>query len=199
MVLYPIIIQTEKDAKKVLGSIDVELYFAQNYINGQSYYLCGYLTKSGESAVYWQENLLQQPNGKSIVLARSCNNPGIQEKQIATALIDVGFHGPFMIEFIKSNGLFYFIEINPRFWGPLQLGLDFDSRFLNLYLKDQFGKMVMDFSKAEETKYYSWYFGAKNKPLKKYPGVDSVNNLEETMLANDVYNRYDTLDLRYTY
>ncbi len=198
-VLYPFIVQTEKEAREILKSVSQRLYFAQKYINGQSYYCCGYLSPDGKNSLYWQENLLQQPNGKSIVFARSCKNPGIKEQQIIGALKQTGFYGLFMIEFLKNDTSFYFIEINPRFWGPLQLGVDIKSSFMDLFASEQFGKEVHRANKNEETdKYYAWYFGGKEKKeLKKYPACEGINNVDDLMWANDVYNRQDTIRLRH--
>lgn len=199
-VLYPFIIQTEKESREILNSVPHNLYFAQKYINGQSYYCCGYLSQNGKYSLYWQENLLQQPNGKSIVFAKSCKNPGIKEQQMIEALKRTGFHGPFMIEFLKEKNSFHFIEINPRFWGPLQLGVDFNSRFINLFAADQFGQEIHSVHKNEEKdKYYAWYFGAKNQELKEYPACEGINNVEDLMWANDVYNRQDTIRLSHQY
>ncbi len=196
-VLYPFIIQTESEAREILNSVPQNLYFAQKYINGQSYYCCGYLSPNGKFSLYWQENLLQQPNGKSIVFARSCQNPGIKEQQIIAGLKRKGFYGPFMIEFLKKEKfIFIFIEINPRFWGPLQLGVDFNSRFMNLFVADQFNREIHSFHNNEETeKYYAWYFGAKNQELKQYPACKEINNVEDLIWANDVYSRQDTIRL----
>ena len=195
-VLYPILCNSKDELEREMNNVDLKIYFIEQYIEGQSYYLCGYLALDGSYSFYWQENLLQQENGKSIVFARSCSNPGLSEKKIMNKLIEANYFGPFMIEFIESSKKFYFIEMNPRFWGPLQLGVDCGCSFLSLYTKDWFNiKNTHEMKK--ETVYYSWYHGSKSVKLKIYPAFKSVPDADAKISYHDVYNRSDSIDLKH--
>ena len=98
IVLYPIICKENVILNETLSRINSDNYFAQEFIDGQSYYLCGVLSKNGNFCCYWQENLLQQNNGKSMVLARSCENPGLNEELFYKAIHSSGYYGIMMVE-----------------------------------------------------------------------------------------------------
>src|SRR5690606_17064169 len=110
-----------------------------------------------------------QPGGKSILAAQTCDNPGIDDARIFRSLHRNGYFGPFVMEVIYDGNDFWFIEINPRFWGPLQLGIDCGSRFLDLFLED-YGLSVNNPSKdvVDPLGYgrsvaYSWFDGFKKE------------------------------------
>lgn len=194
-VFYPIICQDDLVLENALSNIKSENYFVQEYIEGQSYYLCGVLTKNGEFCCYWQENLLQQANGKSMVLARSCNNPGLNESLFFNAIHSSGYHGVMMTEFIKRRDELYYIETNPRFWGPFQLAIDHCSRIMDFYMREWFGICTCGSCNREATDYYAWFFGAQQTGLRKYPSLISINDVDFLLETYDVYNRDDTADL----
>jgi hypothetical protein len=199
-VLYPIICITKDQLDRALRGIDPEDYFVQSYVDGQSYYLCGYLKRDGAFSGYWQENLLQQPGGKSIVLARTCPNPGLDQAAITGAISSMGYHGPLMVELIRSGGEFFYIETNPRFWGPLQLALS-GPDMLSLYLEETFDgerKSGNDPGDDHET-YYAWKFGAAQPGLKMFPAATNLANLDQLIDENDVFRAPDTIALHGKY
>lgn len=190
-ILYPWLCQTSGDLAHALSVIDTSLYFAQEYIDGQSYYLCGYIDRSGRHCSYWQKNLLQQANGKSIVLAVEHANPGFDENAFFSRLQSVGYHGPVMMEVIAHEGDFYYIEINPRFWGPLQLGLDACPGMLDLFVRDHGCHPASTLSRSRSAPaYYSWKAGALQGGLRKY-GAESLAGLEELLTVHDVFAHPD--------
>ncbi|HEX6722069.1 MAG TPA: hypothetical protein VF107_10900, partial [Burkholderiaceae bacterium] len=134
-VLYPLLCDSEAALQRALAGLDTRLYFAQEFVRGQSHYLCGYLARDGRHVTFWQENLMQQPRGKSIVLARTGGNPGVDTDALMSHLHRLGYHGPLMVEFIVGADGPYYIEVNPRFWGPLQLALDACPALLDLYAR----------------------------------------------------------------
>jgi predicted ATP-grasp superfamily ATP-dependent carboligase len=97
-------------------------FYYQQYITGESYYLLYYVDRQGKVYAFSQQNLLQQPHGKSIVAAKTST---VHEKPISQAyesmLLTIGFRGLIMIEIKKEGDTYYMIEANPRFWGPSQL------------------------------------------------------------------------------
>ena len=196
-ILYPVICEDNNDLVKNMENIDTSKYFLQKLISGQSYYICGYLNKCGRYSYYWQENLLQQAGGKSIVLARTCANPGFEESGLFNAIASVGYYGPIMAEFIKEEDDFYYIELNPRFWGPLQLGVDCRSDFLSLYANEWFGRphVTSAVKRHKMNIYYSWYLGAQQPDLKVYPAAKYLKDLKQKIENYDVYKHPDTINL----
>lgn len=191
-VAYPKICFTDQDLEDSYLDLDPQQWFIQKYITGQSYYLCSYLSQCGEYASFWQENLVQQANGKSIVLARSSNNPGVNENKLFEKLHKSGYHGPLMMEIIiDANGSIYFIEINPRFWGPLQLALDACPHLLELFISDTSRHHVQPLPRLTEPTWYSWAEGAQTAGCKIYPAAAVLSPVElaELIQKSDVYQK----------
>jgi hypothetical protein len=113
-------------------------YFPQEYISPPSFYWCAYRSKTGEICSYFQRNLLQEDNGGSIVCAELGSPPNaIQLKfSLENFLERINFLGPMMIELRGSEQKF--IELNPRFWGPLLLSLSLPSNPVRAFFEDMF-------------------------------------------------------------
>lgn len=174
-------------------------WFAQAYVEGQSHYLCAYVGRSGRAADrawFWQENLLQQPGGKSIVWARVGANPGVAVEPLLAALAAKGYHGPLMMEVLAdAHGRLHFIEINPRFWGPLQLTLDACPDVLRLFAADH-GHRLVPPTQGRAQAQYSWAQGALHRTdCKAYPSLTAElppAAWPPELIRHDVYARPDT-------
>ena len=103
------------------------------------------------------------------------------------------------VEFIKYKDELYYIEINPRFWGPFQLAVDHCSKIMDLYLEEWFGVYAHGSCNREITDYYAWYYGAQQDGQRQYPNVKNVADIDYYLEMYDVYNRDDTLDLHKNY
>ncbi|MBH3340824.1 hypothetical protein I5L51_17070 [Pseudomonas mendocina] len=122
--LYPELLFSLADLQRFEANWPREEYFFQRYLDGKSYYYLVYLPREGDPLVRYQRNLLQQPNGKSIIAAQLCSCPDEKTRDaLINALRSVGFFGFVMIEVMELNGVFYLIEANPRLWGPFELAL----------------------------------------------------------------------------
>lgn len=204
---YPLLCRSKEDLIIALKEINPINWFSQKIIDGQSYYLCAYLTRDGQSTHFWQQNLLQQPSGKSMLLARSVINPGIDLSFLFEKLHEMGYYGPFMMEVIQDEkDDFYYIEINPRFWGPLQLALDACPDILNLFVNDSIGenkfKINENFEENTIEHWYSWKFGAEKNDLKKYPALINLERkkpIQDFLEEFDVYAKRDTILLHGKY
>jgi len=193
-VLYPILCRSSAELDQALTGLDRGAYFAQDFIVGQSHYLCAYLSREGQVASFWQLNLMQQPGGKSIVLARPTGNPGLDEARLFQGLHAQGYHGAFMLEVIESGGQLFYIEVNPRFWGPLQLALDVCPDILRLFAHDQGfdtpGLPALSPDKAA----YAWAYGANQPGCVVHPAGQTLMpaELDHLLYTHDVYARDDT-------
>jgi len=120
----PIIVTNDREYT-MLKKTNLDDFYFQEFISGQSFYLLFYFSSGGTYSVFSQENLIQQYNGLSIIAAKSSN---IHLHKIATdfasLLCSLTFVGLIMIEVKFFNDRFYMIEANPRLWGPSQLILD---------------------------------------------------------------------------
>lgn len=197
-VLYPVLCPEDADLQQALSVLDRGSYFAQDFIKGQSHYLCAYLARDGEFASFWQLNLMQQGGGKSIVLAKPCGNPGLDEVGLFSGLHKKGYHGAFMLELIASQGRLYYIEVNPRFWGPLQLALDVCPDILRLFARDQGCDTPAMPAQRPENAAYAWAYGAQQPGVVVHPAGLALDAQERERLlsAHDVYARDDTRALQ---
>lgn len=196
-VQYPILCEHSQDLQEALEQIRINDWFSQEWIEGQSLYLCAYLDRNGQFGCFWQQNLLQQPGGKSIVLACTTVNPGVNVKRLMANLHSMGYFGPFMMEIIRhSSGQLFFIEVNPRFWGPLNLALKACPKLLRLFAEDH-GLTPKGIRQALDgsQRWYAWSYGARFGPCRKYPAAQFLTDgteVEGLLRRYDVYGEKDT-------
>jgi hypothetical protein len=206
-VLYPALCLDSAAVQEARARCPADRWFVQRYIDGQSHYLCAMLAHDGRACAVWQVNLLQQPQGKSIVLARTGHNPGVDAEALLTGLHRLGYAGPLMIEFLQTaDGQLHYIETNPRFWGPLQLAVDACPALMDLYL-EELGWPAAPVTPAAPPAspagppaaaalphWYAWAKGAAVAGCRRYPALDgwSDSDLQELLARQDVYARDDT-------
>lgn len=194
--LSPYLIDSSEDWSKFLEIEDLDDFDFQEFIGGKSIYLLYYISKTGESQIFAQENLLQQPNGKSIVAARY---PNIDTSEIAskyfTLLREIGFYGLIMIEVKYFDGKFYMIEANPRLWGPSQFFLDNGAGIFAAFVND-FGFLVKENRKTEYDKKYFWSGGlnmCKEKIVYHDFSQNEFAELYNEFEESDIFSRLDTI------
>jgi predicted ATP-grasp superfamily ATP-dependent carboligase len=202
-VYNPVLILNEYDKKTFLENFQTKDFFYQKYINGRSYYLLYYFDRNGEVVKYSQENIAQQPSGKSILAAipSTIHNHEISDKY-ESMLCSLNFHGLIMIEVRESDGYFFMIEANPRFWGPSQLFVDGGMNLFEAFLHDYgFIKKPKYISQLKKNIKYFWYGGMKSVLSNgddiiyhtlKYGKISEFNN---DWIKWDIYNREDTIEI----
>lgn len=196
-ILSPVIINCIEDYNIFKSKYKLNDFYFQEYIIGKSYYLLYYITKEGDVYKFSQENLAQQPNGKSILAAQSSNIHDLKISDLyQNMLIKMKFYGFIMIEIREREGLYYMIEANPRFWGPSQLFCDAQVNFFEVFLKE-YGFLNSFEINSKFSRYY--WSGGICETLKSYKNVIYYSNSE--LLINesisewiniDIYNRNDT-------
>jgi predicted ATP-grasp superfamily ATP-dependent carboligase len=195
-VFAPQLIYTNNDKDKFIKNFNCSDFYYQRFITGKSYYLLYYIDKQQTIYKYSQENIVQQPDGKSIVAAISSN---IHQEPISSLFENmlklIKFRGLIMIEIKEENGQYYMIEANPRFWGPSQLFVDSGVNLFECFLFDYgiIGKKPI--FKPNNTKYF-WYGGIiqtlkNNGKLTVYSDILSKAPIED-WIKIDIYNRDDT-------
>ena len=195
-VRYPLLCRSSSELQLAMGEVDQADWFAQTWVEGQSHYLCAYLDRQGGWDAFWQKNLVQQPNGKSIVLASTGTNPGLDVERLMRGLHLIGYRGPFMMEVIEdSRGRLHFIEVNPRFWGPLDLCRRAHPALLQRFVCDMTeapSPPTRAIAVPDTT--YAWAFGAQQQPWRVYPAAStfSAADLYHQLQAYDIYAAPDT-------
>jgi len=200
--LYPRLLETPAQLEAFREQAGADEYFFQEYVHGESLYLLMYLPREGGPALMWsQRNLLQQPDGKSMLLAEPAEfHTSSTAARLVQTLRDTGFHGLGMIEVIQTEGRDVFIEMNPRIWGPVQFCLDQHQPLLQAFTGEALhgdpARYVRRRSKTSRRKYF-WLGGladtlAAGKQPDWHTERRSVAAVILGCLGSDVYLRTDS-------
>lgn len=201
--ISPVIINHQLELLEFQRLYNVDDFYFQEYVNGESYYLLYSIDKSGTVVSFSQKNFIQQGNGKSIVLAVSAeiHNESIGEKY-KRFFLELGFHGVVMVEIKRTKENDYMIEANPRFWGPLQLTMDCNVPIVELWLQ-MCGCELQEESKASPPYVYGEYLwlsgllkSIKNNDVMYHVNPEVIQHLPDYLLS-DVYLRKDSLNYFY--
>lgn len=164
--LYPYLIFSKKDEDSFKNQENLEDYYFEEYVDGESYYLLLYLSKSGMDVRLSQKNILQQGNGKSILAAEIST---LHESEFADKLINllkrVGFFGIAMIEVKQHDGKLFIIEMNPRIWGPSQLILTSKAGILVHFICDCLDLNPPPDQQINKAAKYFWFNGLLDNVL----------------------------------
>lgn len=199
--LAPVLIYDISDKEDFLRTYDVDDYYYEEYLDptqGGSYYLLYYFFKNQSVQKFSQENILQQADGKSIVIAKSADihNTCISQKY-EDLFHKLGFRGLVMVELRKHNDEYYMIEANPRMWGPSQLCIDSGISMLHAFLYD-WGLTNVPVEVNPKEKYYCWSGGIRenlieHKKLSVLCNAEfSVDQIKD-IFGSDIYCREDTM------
>ncbi len=198
-ILYPQFLQSSDDFKALLKLGGADAYFYEQYLDGQSYYLCFYFRENGQVEAYAQKNLAQQPRGKSIVAAVPSD---IHTTDVAQHVLNrfkaLKYRGPAMVELYQFKGQWYFIEVNPRFWGPLRLSLYCRPQMLAAFVEDWLGLTCLNYPTAPRE--YIWYKGAMDfmTGLRLYgDAIKNPKSYFEDRIDYDVFNHTRTKRLAF--
>jgi predicted ATP-grasp superfamily ATP-dependent carboligase len=201
--LYPHILQSKKDWDQFRCGNDMQDFYFQEFIGGASYYLLYYFTKDGHSIAFSQQNLAQQPEGKSILAAIPADIHITDVSKLFVKLFQtINFHGLVMVEVKYFNERYYMIEANPRLWGPSQLFVDCGVPIFETFLTDW--GFDCHYSTGIDLKSdicYFW-FGGLLQSVAEHGSIVfhdfSIKMLTEKLaqfMKNDIYLRDDTIYL----
>lgn len=200
--LYPHLLNTRAELKAFFARHEAKDYFFQEYLRGDSLYLLFHLSQTGGQDFIWsQRNLLQQPDGKSMLLAEPSNfHDSETATRIVRALHDAGFHGLGMVEIIRTADREVFIEMNPRIWGPVQFCLDQQQPLLQAFIGEALHDDPLRFAGYQprwRRKRYFWLGGLletlrTGAPPSWHVAKRALFPVILCNLANDVYLRKDS-------
>lgn len=120
--------QSADDLHLMMAKIHNELdqYLIQEYIPGRNGYgYFGFFSNGCELGFYMHERLMQWPiEGGPSVVARSFYHHELREYG-RSVLAGLNWTGVAMVEFKRSSrdGRFYLMEVNPKYWGSLDLAI----------------------------------------------------------------------------
>jgi predicted ATP-grasp superfamily ATP-dependent carboligase len=173
---------------------DLDEYLVQEYIPGQNGYgYFGFFVDGQEVGYFMHERLMQYPTeGGPSVVARSFYDEDLREygKRLLMAL---RWHGVAMVEFKKSSrdGTYYLMEINPKYWGSLDLAIYAGCNF-PLWMQQYVlgGKPEIPASYRLDAVFH-WVVPRGLKCLIRYPGyrLTFLRNLFRANVSSEVWLR----------
>jgi len=194
----PVILKNKEELNLFLENNEMKEYYFQEFLEGESFYLLYYFGKDGHVEKFSQKNLMQQPDGKSILAAEVSDIHKLDISAKYEALLkQKTFTGLIMVELRKTMGSYYMIEANPRFWGPSQLFINAGCNFFVNLLADyglmEKGQSINNINNA--AKYY-WKGGIVQTYKKGMePVMLSRDKLDENWEQYDIYYQADTMQL----
>lgn len=121
-----------RSARELLAVADSQIPFrahpflVQEYVDGQGQGVFALYDRGHAITFFAHRRLRERPpsGGVSVVSESVSLDPNLRE--MAKRILDhVGWHGVAMVEFkVTPEGPAYLMEVNPRFWGSLQLAID---------------------------------------------------------------------------
>ena len=202
----PVIVKNNEEYNDFIRQYPLKEFDFEEYIDGASFYLLYYFTKTSECISFSQQNLIQQSGGKSIIAAIASNlHQSIISKKYEDFFVKLKYHGFVMVELRLKDGNYYMIEANPRFWGPSQLFCDAGQNLFEQFLLDyDLIDQVHDKSINYNTKYF-WSGGGiiidgtfevnNNKYVWHKDGKEIVLKNPSAFIQSDIYNRNDTIGI----
>ena len=160
--LKPRLVRDDEDREAFLRTEELDDYFFQEWVEGESLYLLAHLTRDGRATLSAQQNLMQQAGGGSIVLARAHDFHLEPDAQPYLKLLrDIGFFGLVMIEVRRCarSGRAVMIEANPRMWGPQQFMLDRGVDPFTPLFAEHGVEVPRPWHSAEPGRFYFWSGG----------------------------------------
>jgi predicted ATP-grasp superfamily ATP-dependent carboligase len=156
---FPVVAKGRFDSGRVryvrtreeLDRIDTTDAILQEYVQGDGYGLYALLDRGVEKAVFMHKRLREYPvTGGASTMAESFHDPKLAEAGL-TLLRALRWHGVAMVEFKQDvrDGSYRLMEINPKFWGSLDLaiasGVDFPWLTVQLALETPLGPGMPDY------------------------------------------------------
>lgn len=198
--IKPYLIRSPGERDEFLRREHVGNFFFQEFVEGRSLYLLAHVSRSGAVTACAQENLIQQPQGGSIVLARAHDfHRHADATHYVRLLTMLGFHGLIMIEVRRCarTGRHVMIEANPRPWGPFQFTLDQGVDLLEPFFADH-GFAPQAPALTPTHSHYFWSEGLAGSAAPPTYHNYSVGRFraDRPLLATaDLFNRADTFRL----
>lgn len=153
-----------KSSEEARSALSTHEYFnfpftIQSFINGTGQGIFA-LFNHGEPVCYFAHRRLREkpPGGGVSVLCESARVDEKLKSSAETLLRKAKWHGVAMVEFrVSENDTGYLMEVNPRFWGSLQLAIDSGIDFPYWLYLVSIGQPVPE--AAQEQRRVRWLLG----------------------------------------
>lgn len=119
-------VQSIEEARIHLEAHPLGEFLIQEHIEGPGIGISVLVSEGKVKTYFSHKRILEKPpRGGVSVLSKSIETDKTMLKKVEALLSSVQFYGVAMVEFKQtSSGELVLLEINPRFWGSLQLAID---------------------------------------------------------------------------
>lgn len=197
--LKPYLVYGTEQLERFQRDEDESDFYYQQYVEGRSLYLLAHIPRQGAPVLFSQENLIQQPDGGSVILARSDRfHLGGDARPYLDLLAGAGFHGLIMIEVRRTaEGACYMIEANPRLWGPMQLVVDNPTGIFDSFLGDYGFPAPPAGTAPRAAPYYFWSGGLADRSAVRYHHFSAEQLVHDyhAIGRHDLFLRDDSMPL----
>ncbi|MBK9413389.1 MAG: carboxylate--amine ligase [Bacteroidetes bacterium] len=143
---------------KMKSSLNGVSPIVQKYVSGDGYGFFAYY-KDGKCIKYFMHHRIREypVTGGASVCAESFSDDKL--KETGMLLLDhLKWNGVAMVEFKKDNtdGKYYLMEINPKFWGSLELALCSGVDFPEYIIMEQRGEVIPAINLYKEKVVFQW-------------------------------------------
>jgi predicted ATP-grasp superfamily ATP-dependent carboligase len=144
----------------------------QEFVAGQGKGIFALCDRGRTVALFGHERLREtRPTGSGSSLRRSVPMDPRMREATERLLSELNWHGPAMVEFKDDGTRPRLMEINGRFWGSLQLGIDAGVNFPLLWVKILKGEPVEQITRYEENLPLRWLLGDVKRFIKILGGA----------------------------
>lgn len=180
-----------------LGDNDEESFLVQEFVTGEG---VGYFALCHDGHVlndFMHRRIREYPaTGGSSACAESIESEDLRSKG-RSILSALQWTGVAMVEFIRdSRGELVFLEINPKFWGSLDLAIASGVNFPLLLVNQAMRKDLNQTDDYEVGKRFHWPLEGELQHVASRPG--SVGSVIKDFLSPTTSNNIDIRDLRPT-
>lgn len=165
------------DGERELAQLPIAAYpvLLQEYIAGVGIATFHLIAGGREIASFAHRRIREKPpSGGVSVYSESVAAPADLLVQSRRLLAQLGWEGVAMVEYRQpaDGGAPVLMEINPRFWGSLQLAVDAGVPFPRLYVQSLLGQAVQDAHRWRSGIRLRWWFGEIDHLIARLRGSD---------------------------
>ena len=180
-----------------LGANDEERFLVQEFVTGEG---VGYFALCRDGHVlkdFMHRRIREYPaTGGSSACAESIANEDLRSKG-RSILSALQWTGVAMVEFIRdSHDELVFLEVNPKFWGSLDLAIASGVNFPMLVVRQAMGQAIDQTADYEVGKRFHWPLEGELQHVASCPG--SVGSVIREFLSPTTPSNIDIRDLRPT-
>jgi len=165
---YPVVVKSRIGAGGVsyvnspdeLAAINAEESILQEYVSGDGYGFFALFERGRERAIFMHRRIREYPiTGGASTAAESIYDEQLLDLGVSV-LRGLQWHGVAMVEFKRDagDGTYKLMEVNPKFWGSLDLAIAAGVDFPRLAVEMALGRLTQDVMTYDVGVRFRWVF-----------------------------------------